>query len=187
MGYTGEMTTTNPKRRWFQFSLRTLLVFVTLCAIPCSWLAVKVQQARREREAATAFRNLGGLAWYGEPLSVPTWLSHLLGDDFFAHVWYVDLYRTDVSDAKLKRLESLSKLRVLNLYDTKITDAGLENLKRLNQLESLDLDGTKITDAGLEYLKGMTRLHGVSFRRTRVTDAGVQKLKRALPNCEIIR
>jgi len=28
--------------RWYQFSLRTLLVFVTLCAMACSWLGVKI-------------------------------------------------------------------------------------------------------------------------------------------------
>jgi len=40
------MTTPKPTRRWFQYSLRTLLVLVTVCAIPCSWLGVKVQQAK---------------------------------------------------------------------------------------------------------------------------------------------
>ena len=29
------------KLRWFQYSLRSLVVFITLCAILCSWLAVK--------------------------------------------------------------------------------------------------------------------------------------------------
>jgi hypothetical protein len=43
--------TTRPKRRWFQYSLRTLLVFMVLASIPMSWLAVKMQQARRQREA----------------------------------------------------------------------------------------------------------------------------------------
>ena len=33
-----------PKLRWFQFRLRTLLVVVTLCAVACSWVAVKMWQ-----------------------------------------------------------------------------------------------------------------------------------------------
>jgi hypothetical protein len=37
-----DMTDPTPSRRRLQFSLRTLLVFVTLCAIPCSWLAVEM-------------------------------------------------------------------------------------------------------------------------------------------------
>lgn len=52
------MTVPKPKLRWFQYSLRTLLVIVTLCGIPCSWLAVKLQQARREHEVAAAIEKL---------------------------------------------------------------------------------------------------------------------------------
>ncbi len=39
-----------PKRRWFQLSLRTLLVVVALCAVASSWVVVKIQQAKRLRE-----------------------------------------------------------------------------------------------------------------------------------------
>jgi hypothetical protein len=36
-----------PKRRWFQFSLRTLMLFVLLCSIVCSWVAVTVNRQRQ--------------------------------------------------------------------------------------------------------------------------------------------
>jgi hypothetical protein len=58
------MSDPKPKRRWFQFSLRALLVFVTLCAIVCSWLTVKLQQAKRQREAVAEFEKLGGAVFY---------------------------------------------------------------------------------------------------------------------------
>jgi hypothetical protein len=45
------MDAPKPKLRWFQYRLRTLLVVVTLFAIPCSWLAVKRQQAKRRLES----------------------------------------------------------------------------------------------------------------------------------------
>ena len=48
------MTTPPPKRRTrrlLQFSLRALLVFVLLVSIGMSWLAVKLEKARRQREA----------------------------------------------------------------------------------------------------------------------------------------
>ena len=44
-------------RRRVQFGLRTLLVFVTLCAVVCSWLAVRIKQARRQAEAVAATRQ----------------------------------------------------------------------------------------------------------------------------------
>ena len=48
------------KRRWHQYSLRTLLILVTLFAVACSWFAVKMQQARRQREAVEYIRNKFG-------------------------------------------------------------------------------------------------------------------------------
>jgi hypothetical protein len=41
----------NRKRRWFQFSLRTLLVGVTLLAVGC-WVVVDRQRLIRERDDA---------------------------------------------------------------------------------------------------------------------------------------
>jgi hypothetical protein len=46
-----QLTSPKPTCRWFQYSLRTLMIIVTLFAIACSWFAVKMQQARRQREA----------------------------------------------------------------------------------------------------------------------------------------
>ena len=54
------MTESKQKRPWFQFSLRTLLVFVTLCALLCSWVTVKTKQARRQREAKERVYELRG-------------------------------------------------------------------------------------------------------------------------------
>jgi hypothetical protein len=40
-----------PRRRWFRISLRTLLLLVTVL---CIWLGVKVNLARRQKEAIAA-------------------------------------------------------------------------------------------------------------------------------------
>jgi hypothetical protein len=152
-----------PKRRWFQYSLGTLLVFVTVYAIPCSWLAVKMRQAERQREATTAIEKLGGqVHWDDKAKRWPAWLRRVLGDDFFSSV--VDV----------------------NLSGSQVTDAGLEHLKGLSQLQTLWLDGTQVTDAGLAQLKGLSKLQWLGLNDTKVTDEGVKKLQQALPKCKIL-
>ena len=69
-----------------------------------------------------------------------------------------------------------------------ITDAGLVHLNGLTSLQTLYLGGPKFTDAGLAHLKGMTKLQELSLGYNKqVTDAGVAELKKALPNCKIIK
>ena len=65
------MTTPRPKRRtrrFLQFSLRALLVFVLLVSVGMSWLAVKLEKARRQKEAVEALVKLGGTAVYDREL-----------------------------------------------------------------------------------------------------------------------
>ena len=48
----------------FQFSIRSLLLLTVVVAIPCSWLAVEREQARKQREAVEAIEKLGGWVAY---------------------------------------------------------------------------------------------------------------------------
>lgn len=196
------MTTPKPKRRPFQFfSLRTLMVFVSICAaIPCVWLAVKMDQARQDRLAAAAIERLGGTVTVNER-SVPRWLNDLVGNDFFAAVGdvglsgarvtddrleplqrlsqlrYLLLDGTEVTGPGLEYLEGLSRLHTLNIQHAKVTDDGLKYLSGLRQLQTLTLHGTEFTDAGLEHLKGLSQLKNLFLDRNRITDAGLEHLK----------
>jgi hypothetical protein len=161
-----------PKRRWYQFSLRTLLIFVTLSACACSWFAVKMQQARKQRQAVQAIKKLGGTVRYDYELNVaapnptppgPVWLRKCLGADFVANVAEVIFSGAQITDADLEQLQDLAKLQQLLLSDTQVTDAGLEHLEQLNHLMYLDLT------------------------RTKVTDVGVRRLRQALPYCYIVQ
>ncbi len=76
-------------RRRAQFGLATLLVFVTLCALVCSWLAVRIKQARRQAEAVAAIRKMdyGTAVYLGNAVPPePEPLRKLMGDDFFSEV-----------------------------------------------------------------------------------------------------
>jgi len=45
---------------WLQFSLKWLFVLVAIVAMPCGWLAWKMEAKRREREAVAEITRLGG-------------------------------------------------------------------------------------------------------------------------------
>ena len=83
---------------------------------------------------------------------------------------------TPVTDAGVKHLKGLKKLRRLTLNRTAITDAGLGHLSGLTNLEVLEVGGTRITNAGLPHLKGFANLAYLDIRSTEVTDAGLEHL-----------
>ena len=178
------------KRRWFQFSLRTMMIFTLICAIPCAWLGNKIEQKRREREVVKAIRDFGGLVTFDYEMvggssfppprpeaPGPTWLRDLLGQDFFSDVGEVILLGRNFGDDDLEKLKGFTQLQSLNLDATKVTNSGLTNLNGFTQLRFLSLDKTEIDDAGLANLKGLAHLQYLYLNNTNVGDAGLASLK----------
>ena len=168
-------------RRRFEFGLSSLFLLIVVVAIPCSWLAVKMQRARRQREPVEAIQKAGGRVGYDwgnvkPKSSAPVWLRRLVGEDFFADVYSVSLKDTGVGDKDLEHLTGTPHLYMLVLSGTQITDAGLQHLKGMKNLWWLYLSDTQVTDGGLEYLKGMTSLQQLYLSGTQITDAGLERL-----------
>jgi YHS domain-containing protein/mono/diheme cytochrome c family protein len=99
-------------------------------------------------------------------------------------VW-LNLARTGVGDAGVRKLSGFSHLRRLNLANSAVTDAGLEALTGLEGLEYLNLYGTAITDAGLRHLEGLGNLANLYLWQTQVTDEGAANLLKKLPGVQI--
>jgi len=157
------------KRRWSwrQYSISTLLVFVTIVSVG---LGLVRNRAERQRRAVAAIRESGGWVRYefeptdGTPAELPgpDWLCRLLGVDYFAEVTIAAL-PNDATDETAAHLSGLTSLQTLELGSTQLSDAGLAHLSRLTSLQRLSLGGTQ------------------------VTDAGCRRLEAALPNCKIPR
>ncbi len=103
---------TNPKtrhRRYWQFSLRTFLVVLTLV---CVWFGWQVNQANRQRKAVAWVLEMGGSVQYdyevddfgntiadAKPTS-PEWLR-----DFYDQVVRVHLENMPVSEEQITKLQ----------------------------------------------------------------------------------
>ncbi|MCE9547087.1 MAG: hypothetical protein K8T25_16555 [Planctomycetia bacterium] len=190
---TDQPTTPKPKRRWYQYRLRTLLIVTTIIAIALGWWSYR---ARQQREAVAILKGGDGvvrhdfhLPWTGKmnnPPQWPQWLENKVSCDYFESVILL-FCSPEVTDASLEKIECLTALQELSLKGAKVTDAGLEHLNGLTSLRSLNLGRTQVTDAGLEHLNGITSLQLLYLNDTQVTDAGVARLHKALPNCSIVR
>jgi len=202
-----------PRRRWFQFSLRALLILVLAIALPCGWIGWELEKTRREQEIVDElsaimpdgfYYKVGGVYSYESKL--PAWLvrrfrrvagirsrwndCEFIDDDLMqlgrlTKLEWLFLDGSDVTDDGLPHLNRLVYLEMLSLSDTQVTNAGLVQLKTLPRLRCLFLEGTSVTDGGLAHLAQLTSIELLSLRGTRVTAEGVEKLQRAVPNCEI--
>ncbi len=161
------------RRRWLRYSLRTLLILITLFAV---WLGWHMHRRREQQRVATAVKERGGQAVPAlrdlSQLSV-TLAPYTLENDF----WLTNLKLTD--DA-LQDFESVPDLLGLHLSDNRITDQGLAYLKDRTDLMVLDLtNNPAITDAGLAHLRHLTELRQLILRNnSQITDAGLVHLEK---------
>jgi hypothetical protein len=202
------VVTEKRKRRWCQFSLRTLLLAVLMLSLPLSWLATKLEQARRQRKAIAMVTALDGVALYDyeydvyfaeetgpyafetvEPVSPwPYWMRRLMGDDFLHSVVLVCIPITDetqLTDDDIELLRALPRLRAIRLSYESASEPTLEGLKGLDSIEQLSLADSRVSDAALVHLETLTNLEHLDLRGTRVSPEGLKKLREALPQCEI--
>ena len=180
---TNQTPNTKPRRRWYQFSLRTLLIVVTVSAVPLGWVGWKLEQGRRERAVIAWVEKMGGNVWFddvysfdvGEKSRWKEWVEAVFGPK----VRIVTLGETKVSD--LSPLTELKSLKYLWIENMQLSD--LSPLADFKGLEWLHLHNTPVSDVSpLAQLKNLELL---LLQNTQVSDEQVQKLSQALPNCEI--
>jgi Leucine Rich repeat len=90
-----------------------------------------------------------------------------------------------VTDAGVRHLSKLSRLRHLDLTGTGITDRGLEVLRALPELETVSLAWTKVTDTGLTHLSGCDRLSDVNLQGTSAGDGALGALAGKNKLCQL--
>jgi hypothetical protein len=166
-----------------------------LVTVMCVWLGVKVNQARRQKEAVAALKELGAGIRYAhqqsednprvylvdQELDVPRWLRDLTGDDFFQSVELVEFLRPVSDDdlvhlSALPEIESLSFLYLSSHAGGNVTDAGMAHLPRPDRLVHFHASDMRIGDEFLKRLGGAARLEDLSLDNTNVTHRGLATL-----------
>jgi hypothetical protein len=184
-----------PAERRFRFSLRGMLVGVTLFAL---WLGViGVDLLRWGREVATVVElsdrgvrlNEGGIVDPLEPfgkvrsigIRTDSGVSSLLGyaKDLPDLEW-VNFRRGGVSDAALDRVAELDRfpnLRSVMIEQCNVTDLALERLANWGTIEVLYLlHCTKVTDAGVVHVARLQQLRHLHLTGIPISDAGIAHL-----------
>lgn len=184
-------------RRWFQYSLRTLFILVLLASLPMSWLAVRLDRARRQRAAVEAMQASGGTVSYATYYGPGAW-SEVFGHDFSQDVdrimvWTddhlrlakdlhgllsVELFQDEITDdglAHLAHQPQLLRLRFGVQPNPKITEVGLARLRSLKQLKQLEIRYIDLSSDRLKYLRELPELRELVLGRG-ITDADVVHL-----------
>ena len=115
-----------PYRRWFQYSLRSFLILLTVFAV---WLGVVVNRAREQREAVKAIEALGGLVFYDWEL-VSSARPRMNGDDLFHNVELV-IYGYSERENLLQLIPHLQRVRGLKtlIVADAVSEATLNQLR----------------------------------------------------------
>jgi len=164
------------RRRWFRYSLRTLLVVVTIF---CVALGYWTHRANRQKAVVKWVQEHRGLVYYdfqyddkdkyivdAKPPG-PKWLREFLGKDYLATVVGVDFQNGWFLNTEFRELKDIAPL------------AKLGRLKYLN----LNASG-EVND--LTPLAGLTRLEELILKNTpQITQEQTDELQKALPNCKI--
>ena len=184
------------RRGWPTFSLRALLILLTVIAV---WLAIETNRARKQAAVVKEIEQLGGSIRFdydydssghevanAEPWA-PRWLRSFVGEDYFRTVVTLDFSSAihqvrdpkaiDFTPRALAVIDDLPSLRTLELGDnSEIDDASLVHLSRLSQLRVLYLYRTGVSGAGLHYLLGCPKLEYLHLDRTPLGDDGLKAI-----------
>ncbi len=174
-----------PKRRWRQFTLRTLLVLVTIAAVASYYLQTEILPARQQRLAVEAILEGGGRVSYvgadsgggltkntknpAKHIPAGTWWTKLLGEDPRQRVKFVSV--GSVEDYPLGTLQTV-------LSRWRDSDDLLQYVSDLRGLETLDAMGGKVTDAGLAQLGVLPDLKSLHLRHAYLSREGLSALRR---------
>ncbi len=154
-----------PRRRWYQYSLRTLFLLTLIVSLLMSWYAVKMKKALAQKKAVDAIVASGGGVGYdyefdGEGVAVkgakghgPAWLRDFLGPDYFDTVAHANVDSVE----GMEGVNGLPRLRSLSIDEPGDAEDMLKGLQDIDGLEELEISGC-VTGAALESVRRLSHV-----------------------------
>ncbi len=184
--------------RRLKYSLASFLLAIAIVAL---FLGLFVQRVQRHTEAVAAVRlwkdtsimfdHQLDLSKRSVNMAAPpptnTLVARLFGADAAITPEQILVNDPEITDADLKHLRVLPRLRVLSLNCPKVTDDGMNHIQQCRALEELTIgNNANITDEGLKQLAALKQLPDLRLQwMSGLTDKGRQELQEALPGCTI--
>jgi len=191
-------------RRWFRFSLRTVLLAITIVGILLGMFCARYQRAARQKETVELLTAMGATIDYGDWKVVdlknpfkkervtrgPEWLRQRLGSHFFDRVDTVAL-RCDSKSVEsgdltlaLQRLRELRHLRELSFsWGTHLKKEDFRLIGDLQQIEELRFYKTDIDDASAAQLSRAHGLRTLRLSEVSISNTGIETFSE-LPHLE---
>ncbi len=200
------MVPSRPRRRWLSYSLRMLLLVVTLLAIVLGYWANSAPGAApgvghdkgplsaqslpvclRARTTAAPTNLIGSLSTPPKEPDIwaPRWLRELLGKDYFYDIESVVFGEAfdnspqptaEEDRATWKALSGIASLRQLTSYIGPL-DEDLAHIAQLRELKWIDLQTcSQLTDEGLRSLGRLPQLEHLTLSGGQYTPAGFKRL-----------
>lgn len=138
------------RRRWFQFSLRSLFVLVTVVVVLLALWRVFVEPYRVQRAVMSVLEDLD--ASYTTK-SGPAWVARLIWSDDVQVVVSVNLVDASDPNQYLEHLLRLRELETLLVGGPKFRDEHLDRIGRMKSLRRLVLDSTGVSRQRLDALR----------------------------------
>jgi hypothetical protein len=154
-----------------KFSLRVLLIAVTILAVS---LGLRLRRIQHQKRAIAEIASMGGEIYFeynyanggfnpdaDSPMS--RWLYPIYGPGKLRTVHFSGTTSDDDLKVLPQSLAQLPNFTLLSFDHSNIGDATLAGLKGSTNFSHLNLDGTRVTDQGLAHVLNFQQLESISI------------------------
>ena len=179
--------------RWLSFSLRTMVLLLTVVCLFLGWIGPKWVEAQREKAAVEMIAAAGAMIQYdyqdnwehGDPDPVPHGafvLRYLLGEHILSRATTVYFYPGSKPNEAADILPELTQLRTVTFgTDVELTDASVEALAGCENLTKIWMASGVISANQLAILSRAKSIQHLNLCDRSASDACLQQLHR-FPN-----